>query len=128
MILSAKFFFPENPEVNEFYFKANISQGFDGPLYHYLSYIDGKAVGTGTLFITKSDDGKLIGGLWNGGVLEEARGKGAGTSSAIRRVSDAMDLGVDSLNCTLMSDAMAWGYCKRLGFQKLFQMFPYFHG
>ena len=120
-LVIAKVFFAGSREAYDFYFKTSLHRGFDGPLYHYVSYLNGQAVHAGSLFMTNG-----IGGLWNGATLSEYRRKGVGSMCAAYHIEEAKKLGAKRITSMLEPDQLAWGYCKKLGFEKCYELHPYF--
>ncbi len=95
------------------------------PWINYLGILNGKAVGCSSLTLTRDDTGRLLGGFYNAAVKPDARGKGIATAMACQRVRDAKELGIDYVSIILMADAMARGYCKKMGFKDICQITPY---
>jgi len=93
---------------------------------NYMAKIDGKLAGTSALAIDRSFSAFNAGGLYNGGVLPEFRHQGIGTAMANHRLHMAREMGLEYLSILLMSDAMAKGYCERLGFESYQTMTPWF--
>lgn len=96
--------------------------------YNYLAIVKGVPVGVSSLFINRSFSEVKTGGLYNAGVLPEYRKLGIGSVMAKHRVEVAKSMGVENLSIILMSDAMARGYCERMGFKKFGEFTPYFLG
>ncbi len=93
---------------------------------NYLAKIDGMLAGTSALTINRGFNELKTGGFYNAGVIPKFRKSGIGTAMACHRIHAARELGLDYLSIVLMSDAMARGYCERLGFKNYQPMTPYF--
>ena len=104
-------FFGENKEK---FAKAmwNASIAPSEKAFHWVLKLDGKVVSALTTII----DGDVV-SFWNGATLPDHRKKGY--STAIRRfaLKDAYTTGCRYGVSYLMSDAMAYGICKKLGFK-----------
>lgn len=92
----------------------------------FIARIDGELAGISTLIVDKSFTAFKTGGLYNACVLPRFRKYGVGTAMACHRVHVAKELGLDYLSILLMSDAMARGYCERLGFISYGAMTPFY--
>ena len=66
-----------------------------------------------------------MGGFYNAAVKPEGRGKGVATAMARQRIMDAKELEIDHISIILMADAMARGYCEKLGFKDCCEITPY---
>ncbi len=95
------------------------------PWINYLGTLNGEAVGCSSLTLNRDDKGKLLGGFYNAAVKPEARGRGIATAMACQRVKDAKELGIDYITIILMADAMARGYCEKMGFKDICRIIPY---
>lgn len=93
---------------------------------NYIVRIDGYIAGACSLLFNKAFTKYQAGGVYNAGVYEAYRRKGIGMAMACHRITVAQQHNLDSLSIVLMSDAMARGYCERLGFSNHAQMTPYF--
>ncbi len=93
---------------------------------NYIASIDGKIAGISSLAIDRAFKEFKTGGFYNACVLPEFRNKGIATAMACHRIDVAKQMGLDNLSIVLMSDAMARGYCERLGFTNYKTMTPYF--
>lgn len=93
---------------------------------NYLARIDGVLAGVSSLAIDRAFKMFNAGGFYNACVLPEFRKSGVGTAMANHRVSVAKTLGLQYLSIVLMSDAMARGYCEKLGFTNHKTMTPYY--
>lgn len=92
---------------------------------HYLGICDGQPAAVGSTLAVKRPGLPGIGYLCNAGVLEPFRRRGIGQASAHRRLLDLKSGGCEVATIVLMSDAMAQGYCSRLGFEKCYRLYPY---
>ncbi|MFN0064983.1 MAG: GNAT family N-acetyltransferase [Chlamydiales bacterium] len=123
-----KVFAPSIQGVPLFFYEAYKHCGYDdqSPFYHYLGYLDSVPVGTSSLFFSQeSKNDPVLGGLWNAGVLPQARNQGVGTTMYQKRVHDAMAKNVSQLSSLLMPDGMAWSYCSPSGFEEAYRLYPY---
>lgn len=93
---------------------------------NYLSRIDGIVAGVSSLAIDRNFKTFHAGGFYNACVLPEFRKSGIATAMASHRVNAAKKLGLEYLSIVLMSDAMARGYCEKLGFINHKTMTPYY--
>lgn len=101
--------------------------GKDNPTcLNYIAKLDGQIVGVSSLAIDRAFREFKTGGFYNACVLPEFRKKGIGTAMACHRVHVAKEMGLENISIVLMSDAMARGYCERLGFKNYRTMTPYF--
>ncbi|MBA2650800.1 MAG: GNAT family N-acetyltransferase [Tatlockia sp.] len=99
----------------------------DNPVcMNYLSKIDGVVAGVSSLAIDRNFKTFNAGGFYNACVLPEFRKSGIATAMATHRVNAAKALGLEYLSIVLMSDAMARGYCEKLGFINHNTMTPYY--
>lgn len=99
----------------------------DNPVcMNYLSKIDGVMAGVSSLAIDQNFKAFNAGGFYNACVLSEFRQSGIATAMASHRVNVAKALGLEYLSIVLMSDAMARGYCEKLGFINHKTMTPYY--
>lgn len=122
----ATVFFPELKEtLSDFLYENYKKLGYTGPMRHYLGYVDAKPVGASSLLLTYNSHPEIC-GLWNGAVLKEWRRKGVGRAMAEKRIVDAQDLGFSLMVCFMEADALAWSYCKPLGFEVQHLLHPYF--
>ncbi|WP_131775113.1 GNAT family N-acetyltransferase [Legionella anisa] len=94
--------------------------------YSFFAQVNGQIAGVSTLMIDKNFQQFKTGGLYNACVLPKFRKYGVGTAMACHRVNVARELGLDCLSILLMSDAMARGYCERLGFNAYSTMTPFY--
>jgi ribosomal protein S18 acetylase RimI-like enzyme len=94
--------------------------------YSFIARINGELAGACTLMIDRRFKEFKTGGLYNACVLPKFRKYGIGTAMACQRVNKAKELGLEYLSILLMSDAMARGYCQRLGFIHSGIMTPYY--
>lgn len=94
--------------------------------YSFLARVNGELAGVCTLIIDRHFKEFKTGGLYNACVLPKFRKHGVGTAMACQRVNKAKELGLEYLSILLMSDAMARGYCHRLGFIPCGVMTPYY--
>lgn len=94
--------------------------------FNYLAKVGGSYVGTSSLIIDKSFKPFKTGGFYNACVLPEFRTLGIGTAMAQHRLHEALALGIEYLSIVLMSDAMARGYCEKMGFKNYSPLTPYF--
>ncbi|KTD65450.1 GNAT family N-acetyltransferase [Legionella spiritensis] len=93
---------------------------------NYLSRIDGVAAGVSSLAIDRNFKTFNAGGFYNACVLPEFRKSGIATAMANHRVTVAKTLGLEYLSIVLMSDAMARGYCEKIGYINHKTMTPYY--
>lgn len=94
--------------------------------YSFFARVNGEIAGVSTLMIDKNFQNFKTGGLYNACVLPQYRKYGVGTAMACHRVNMARELELDCLSILLMSDAMARGYCERLGFNAYSTMTPFY--
>lgn len=94
--------------------------------YSFFARVNGQIAGVSTLMIDKNFQHFKTGGLYNACVLPQFRKYGVGTAMACHRVNLARELGLDCLSILLMSDAMARGYCERVGFNAYSTMTPFY--
>ncbi|MCL5070175.1 MAG: GNAT family N-acetyltransferase [Actinobacteria bacterium] len=92
----------------------------------YIAKINGEIAGISSLIINKDFTSFKTGGLYNGGVLPQFRNRGVGTAMACYRVNIAKSMQLKNLSILLMSDAMARGYCERLGFIEYSPLTPFY--
>ncbi|KTD56750.1 Acetyltransferase (GNAT) family protein [Legionella santicrucis] len=92
----------------------------------YIARVDGVAVGVCSLMFDDDLKECQAGGLYNACVLPEFRKMGIGTAMANHRVLVAKEMGLDYISILLMSDAMARGYCERLGFVHQNTLTPFY--
>jgi ribosomal protein S18 acetylase RimI-like enzyme len=92
---------------------------------NYVAKCHGVPAGVSSLFLNSP---LKTGGLYNAAVLPEYRKSGVGTAMAEHRAQVAHSMGLETLSIILMSDAMALGYCERMGFKKICEFTPYFVG
>jgi len=90
---------------------TSISYGSPSPLRHFLAYIDGKPVGTGSAFI---EDGVV--GLASVGVKPEYRRRGIGSALTVAALKEARSIGCQL--GVLFSSPMATSMYERLGFRR----------
>ena len=93
---------------------------------NYLARVDGVPAGACSLFLDKTFHEFKTGGFYNACVMPEFRKSGIGTAMACHRIDVARKMGLEYLSIVLMSDAMARGYCERLGFINHETMTPYY--
>ena len=93
---------------------------------NYIARINGKIAGVSSLAIDRAFKEFKTGGFYNACVLPEFRNNGIATAMACHRIEVAKQMGLDNLSIVLMADAMARGYCERLGFKNYKTMTPYF--
>lgn len=84
---------------------------------HYLAMMDDKPVGYASLVLDKRFKQFKTAGFYNACVTADARNSGVGTAMAIHRLNIAKAHDIDTISIILMSDAMARGYCQRIGFK-----------
>ncbi len=94
------------------FFELFADMGTDLPLRHYLYRLDGKPVGTSSLFL---DAG--VAGIYNVATLPEARGKGIGSLMTLIPLYYARELGFRA--GILQSSEMGFSVYQKLGFKKL---------
>ena len=92
---------------------------------NYLARYEGEYVGTSSLMLDKQFNLFATGGLYNACVDENYRQLGVGYAMAAHRIQVAKELNLKKLSIILMSDAMARGYCQRLGFKAISTFTPY---
>lgn len=106
---------------------ANLQRKMDNPTcLNYIATIDGSNVGVSTLVIDKNFTEFKTGGFYNACVLPQYRNLGVATAMACHRIETSKTLGLEYLSIILMSNAMARGYCKKLGFNDCKTLTPYF--
>ena len=93
---------------------------------NYLARLNGKLAGACSLSIDRQFKEGQTGGFYNAAVLPEFRRAGVGSAMASHRARVARSMGLDSLSIVLMSDAMARGYCEKLGFKDYQPLTPFF--
>jgi len=93
---------------------------------NYIAGIDGIDVGVSSLVIDRSFNECKVGGFYNACVLPKYRNLGVAMVMACSRIKMARNLGLKYLSILLMSDAMARGYCEKLGFKDCQTMTPYY--
>lgn len=93
---------------------------------NYLSKMDGVSAGVSSLAIDWQFKAFKAGGFYNAAVLPAFRTFGIATAMAHHRVNVAKAMGLEYLSIVLMSDAMARGYCEKLGFIHYENMTPYY--
>lgn len=93
---------------------------------NYISKINSVVAGVSSLAIDRNFKTFNAGGFYNACVLPEFRKSGIATAMATHRVNVAKALGLEYLSIVLMSDAMARGYCEKLGFINYKTMTPYY--
>lgn len=93
---------------------------------NYIARINGQLAGVCTLTLNRHFSEFKTGGFYNTCVLPEYRKSGVATAMASHRVREAQKLGLEFLSVILMSDAMARGYCERLGFKSFQTLTPFF--
>ena len=92
----------------------------------YIARVDGIAAGVSSLMFDDEFEGCKAGGLYNACVLPEFRKMGVGTAMASHRIKVAQEMGLEYISILLMSDAMARGYCERLGFVHQSTLTPFY--
>lgn len=93
---------------------------------NYIAKLDGINAGVSSLVIDTDFKEFKTGGFYNACVLPNYRKQGIATAMACYRASAAKKLGLEYLSIILMSDAMARGYCEKLGFKNYSTMTPFF--
>lgn len=93
---------------------------------NYIAKVNGKPAGVCSLTLDNSFSEFKVGGFYNTGVLPEYRKSGIATAMAAERLKKAKTLDLKYLSVILMSDAMARGYCERLGFKNYKTLTPFF--
>ena len=94
--------------------------GLNAMLKHYLGYLDGEPSAAASLFIS---DG--IAGIYNVGVMEQARRKGLGAAITLVPLLEARDMGY-TLGA-LQSSEMGFNVYQRLGFQMVSNVTHFYH-
>ena len=94
--------------------------------YSFLAKVNGEVAGACSLMVDYHFKEFRAGGLYNACVAPKFRKYGVGTAMACHRVNIAKELGFDCLSIILMSDAMARGYCQRMGFTSYGTLTPYY--
>jgi hypothetical protein len=89
-----------------------LSLGFDkqNKIQNYVGFLNDEPVSVGTTFY-----GGGVAGLYNGTVLESARGKGIGTANTLHRIYEAKSQGY--IYAFMVSAGNAYNLYKRLGFK-----------
>lgn len=93
---------------------------------NYIAKINGQIAGVCSLTLDYKLSEFKTGGFYNTCVLPEYRKSGVATAMASHRARIAKALGLKYLSVILMSDAMARGYCERLGFKSYKTLTPFF--
>lgn len=93
---------------------------------NYIAKMNGQLAGICTLTLNYQFPEFKVGGFYNACVLPEYRKSGVATAMASHRAKEAKALGLEYLSIILMSDAMARGYCERLGFKNYKTLTPFF--
>lgn len=92
----------------------------------YIAKVNGVVAGVCSLIIDREFKEFKTGGFYNACVLPEFRKRGIGTAMACHRVKAAKKIGLKQVSILLMSNAMARGYCERLGFMNFATLTPYY--
>lgn len=92
----------------------------------FIAKIGGKIAGVSSLMLNHDFKEVKTGGLYNACVLPQFRKQGVGMEMACHRIRLAKALGLQNISIVLMSDAMARGYCERIGFKNQKTMTPYY--
>lgn len=90
---------------------------------HFYASIDNKTVGVMTALLRNGWCG-----VWNGGVTEEARGKGVGRALCLKTSQIGLEENVHGFSGILMADAQAKGLCHKFGAEKVSELYPYLFG
>lgn len=93
---------------------------------NFIARLEGQIAGVSSLAIDRTFQGFKTGGFYNACVLPEFRNKGIGSAMACHRIQIAKEMGLENLSIVLMSDAMARGYCEKLGFKNYQTMTPFY--
>lgn len=83
-----------------------------GKMQHWLIRIDGIAVSAVSTFISRE-----IVSFWNGATLPQLRRQGISTAIRSIALKNAVDSGCRVGISYLMADALAYGICKKLGYE-----------
>ncbi len=92
------------------------SKNAKNPLYHWVAKMDGKVVSTLTTFIDKD-----VVSFWNGATSTDYRCQGISTALRLFALKDAFSKGCRIGTSYLMSEGLAFGICKRLGYQTMWR-------
>lgn len=116
------------PTVKTRYIKwANQQLEIDQPIsINFIAKINDEIAGASSLFLDKTFRDFKVGGFYNACVVPKFRKQGVGMAMACHRIKIAKELGLDYLSILLMSDAMARGYCEKVGFKNYHTMTPYY--
>lgn len=87
----------------------------NGEQAFYVGYLDGKAVGTPLLVMTKG-----LGGIYAVATLPEYRKQGVGTSLMAQAIADARSRGDDLITLQVAEGSYAESLYEKLGFMKQF--------
>lgn len=93
---------------------------------NYIAKMNGELAGICTLSLNYQFSEFKVGGFYNTCVLPKYRKSGVATAMASHRVKKAKALVLEYLSVILMSDAMARGYCEKLGFKNYKTLTPFF--
>jgi hypothetical protein len=101
-------------EAKEFYKKVlwNAAQGDEPIMFHWMAKKEGKVVAAVSTLI----EGDLV-SFWNGATLSEFRRHGFSTALRHLALNDAISRGCCIGSSYLMADGLAFGICKKLGYQ-----------
>lgn len=88
------------------------AQGKNPLLYHWVARKEGKVVSALTTLV----QGGIV-SFWNGSTLPEYRCHGINTALRLLAINDAVEKGCHTGLSFLMGDGMAFGICKKLGFE-----------
>lgn len=125
-VFSQVFNFPNLRKHTEQWVKKQYEMNQPSAL-NYIARVNGMLAGACSLMLDHVFHEFKTGGLYNACVLPDFRKSGVGTAMACHRVNIAKEqLGLEYLSIILMSDAMARGYCERLGFVNCGTLTPYF--
>lgn len=104
--------FGEGPVEAEWVGEMYRRIGYEGPLRHYLGWLDGKPVATSTLFF-----GAGVAGIYFVFTVEGARRRGIGAEITLAAMKEARDLGYET--AVLGSSPDGYSVYRRIGFEEL---------